>query len=249
MKRIFKTTNICGGGKILKISIIANTILLFLLVVSFCNTPFGESLLVYFGLKSPWSLVKEEPRAVRAWINCLDKLNLHADIAFYGNSITRNSNFHEYFTDKIIVNLGYGSEDIDGLRNRMGLLRTAHPDKVFLMAGINGLKDYSDDEFLVSYAALVDSVSTVVPYDHIYVQSILPISVGKEKKCGSNDLIISRNNAIRTICKSKGCTYIDVHHLFYANGHLADGYAQDGLHLEQSHYREWAELIKPYIYE
>ena len=45
------------------------------------------------------------------WTNTIEKLHSNFDIAFFGNSITRGSDFQLEFTDKKIINLGYSGDN------------------------------------------------------------------------------------------------------------------------------------------
>lgn len=181
--------------------------------------------------------------AKEGWTNTLKKLNINSDIVFFGNSITHDSSFNESFTDKKIVNLGYPGDNIQGMLTRVEQVRCVHPKKIFMMAGINGIKSL---RFKEQYTALVDSMLTIVTSDNLYIQSILPVS----KEHGiDNNLIIERNELIKDITKVKHCEYIDLHSLYYKNGELPQNLTRDGIHLYPKSYERWAEMIKPYVYE
>jgi lysophospholipase L1-like esterase len=181
-----------------------------------------------------------------SWTNTLKKLNMSSDIIFFGNSITYSSSFHEYFTDKKIVNLGYPGDGIQGMLTRVEQVRCVYPKKVFMMAGINGIKHLSEEQFKEKYTALVDSMLTIVTSENLYIQSLLPVS----KDFGiDNNLIIERNELIKDIAKVKRCIYLDLHSLYYKDGELVKNLTPDGIHLYTKAYEQWAEMIKPYIYQ
>jgi lysophospholipase L1-like esterase len=184
--------------------------------------------------------------AKEGWTNTLKKLNMNSDIVFFGNSITHDSSFNEYFTDKKIVNLGYPGDNIQGMLTRVEQVRCVHPKKVFMMAGINGITYLSEKRFKEGYTALVDSMLTIVTSDNLYIQSLLPVS---EDFKIDNNLIIERNELIKDIAEVKHCTYLDLHTLYYKNGELPKNLTRDGIHLYPKSYDRWAEMIKPYIYE
>lgn len=77
---------------------------------------------------------------ISGWTNTLNKLNYDADVVFFGNSITRGGDFQDYFTDVKTCNLGYPGDNMDGMMLRMGQIKAVNPEKVFVMAGINGLQ-------------------------------------------------------------------------------------------------------------
>ncbi len=180
------------------------------------------------------------------WTNTLRKLNINSDIVFFGNSITHDSSFHEYFTDKKIVNLGYPGDNIQGMLTRIEQVRCVHPQKVFIMAGINGINSLSEEQFKTKYTALVDSMLTIVTSQNLYIQSLLPVSKDYEI---DNNLIIKRNKLIKDIAKTKNCIYLDLHSLYYEDGELPKDLTRDGIHLNLPAYDRWAKMIKPYIYK
>ena len=89
------------------------------------------------------------------WTNTLEKINIDFDIVFFGNSITRGSSFHEYFSNKKICNLGYPGDNLDGMLLRVNQIKAVNPTKVFIMAGINGLQYQSLSIFDEKYERLV----------------------------------------------------------------------------------------------
>lgn len=184
--------------------------------------------------------------AKEGWTNTLKKLNIDSDVVFFGNSITHDSSFNKCFTDKKIVNLGYPGDNIKGMLTRIGQVRCVRPKKVFIMAGINSINTLSEKQFKDEYTALVDSMLTIVTFDNLYIQSLLPVSNDYEI---DNNLIIERNELIKDIAKVKHCTYLDLHSLYYKNGELPKELTRDGIHLYPQTYDRWAEMIKPYIYE
>lgn len=189
--------------------------------------------------------------AVGGWCNTLKKLHINADVAFYGNSITYNSCFDETFAcdSLVIINLGYPGDDIKGMINRIDMLVYCHPRKIFLMAGINGLKEQSLYEFDTSFNKLVDSICSKMPSSKLYLQSILPTNPNKCKDVAPNDKIIEANTCIQNIARRYNLTYIDLHKLYLADGILSESFTVDGVHLKPYAYRLWADEINKYIFE
>lgn len=63
------------------------------------------------------------------WTNTIEKLHTDFDIAFFGNSITRGSDFQLDFTDKKIINLGYPGDNILGMIKRVPMIQVANAKK------------------------------------------------------------------------------------------------------------------------
>ena len=61
------------------------------------------------------------------------------DIVFIGNSIIDACEWSELFNNKHIKNRGIRSDNIKGIHDRIDLVITGKPRKIFIMAGINDL--------------------------------------------------------------------------------------------------------------
>ncbi len=188
-------------------------VLLILFIALGVKSNYFNYILYRLNLKSEY--VGGDYWAKRGWTTSLAKLNINADIVFFGNSITAGSSFHDSFPEKTIVNLGYPGDYLKGMLSRIEQVRCVHPKKIFLMGGINHIHTTSAKSFKEQYNALVDSLLTIVDSSNLYIQSILPVS---KSHSIDNDLIIQRNVIIKNIAISKHCTYIDLHSLYYKNG-------------------------------
>lgn len=198
--------------------------------------------------KLGWAEMEAKDRAdywcVRGWYNTLKKLDLDVDIVFYGNSITSGSDFREFFPDVSICNLGYPGDDLPGLRFRAYTIATVKPEKVFVMGGINGLKQTPLDVFTEQYSQMIKAIKEAVPEAHIYLQSILPV---KDKKMTKK--VKECNIIIDSLSTAYGCQYIDLFPLYEKEGVMNLDYSKDGTHLKSEHYDKWADAIRKYVYE
>lgn len=187
---------------------------------------------------------------IQGWTNTLEKMNLDFDVVFFGNSITRGSSFHEYFTNTSICNLGFPGDNLDGMMLRVDQIKAVNPKKVFIMAGINGLNLQTVEVFKDKYERLVKAIKEANPYSTLYLQSILPVnnSIAPKYVC-SNEKIVTANDTIKSIANRNGCVYIDVHQLYVQNGEMNPSLSRDGVHLLPESYDAWANLLKPYIEE
>lgn len=186
--------------------------------------------------------------AVEAWATCLDQLNTDADIVFFGDSITRQSRFDQYFPDKIVCNLGLGSDKIAGMTERVDMITSVSPEKVFILGGINSLRDNTLDKSITEYDSLLSTVSTVNSAQ-IYIISVLPISARVSSEIGCKpDTILHFNSALMNLACKYGFEYIN---LFPAladqDGFILPELTTDGVHLTKDAYDIWAEAIKPFI--
>lgn len=193
---------------------------------------------------------KIEFRCIQGWENTLYKMNVDADIVFFGNSITYESNFQQVFPDLKIVNMGCNKDIIDDLINRAFMIKSVHPKKIFVMGGINNFNATPLDEFKIKYETLVDSIRIYNPDANIFLQSILPVNptkgVGKIYVDCVNK-IKDANKIIEKISRNSNCTYIDLFSAYQVNDTLPQKYTRDGLHLYPKYYDIWADVIKPFV--
>ncbi len=191
------------------------------------------------------SLYGANAQLLRAWTNTVSKTGVEYNWVFYGNSITRNSDFGKYFEDKKILNLGLGADDLKGMARRANMLGRVSCEKVFLMAGINSVQKLSDNDFVEAYIVLLDSVLTYVEKDDLIVQNMLPISASIENDCFSNKRIETLNEKIRVLCAERNIRYLDLYHLYVEDGVLPveKTMGGDGLHIKAEEYALWADAI------
>ncbi|MGI6071581.1 MAG: GDSL-type esterase/lipase family protein [Lachnospiraceae bacterium] len=189
--------------------------------------------------------------AVSAWDNFLRKADYDADIVFFGDSITKNSDFRDYFPDKKIANLGFGGENLSLLSERISMVSAVSPEKVFVMSGINCLiEKESPEQCLEQYAAVLDKLAIAVPDARIYVQSILPIAAYYENRVCPNVQIAEINLQIEQLALDRGMQYVDLYSLYVKDGQLNPELSADGVHPDYPDgYDVWAKEIEKYIYE
>lgn len=203
-----------------------------------------EKVLVRIGLKEQkteidWSL--------QAWTNCIEQLDIDVDVAFFGDSITYGGNWALYFPEKTVINLGYPGDNLLGMQERIVQLEFVKPEKIFIMAGINGLNHYGIEKTLEQYSDLINSIQEQIPGVEIYLESLLPISEKKEKNYGSNKKIEEFNQQLSDLSNREALTFVDLWSIYENNGVMNEYYTKDGLHLQEEGYYYWVEEIKKYI--
>lgn len=184
---------------------------------------------------------------ISGWTNTLNKLNYDADVVFFGNSITRGGDFQDYFTDVKTCNLGYPGDNMDGMMLRIGQIKAVNPEKVFVMAGINGLQYQTEEVFERKYLRMVDSIISAVPEAKVYLQSILPVNHSMSNVYASSDKIQKANERISGIATRSKCVYVDLWSLYEVDGEMPKELTRDGVHLYPEAYERWIEEIRKYI--
>ena len=185
--------------------------------------------------------------AVKGWENTLRSLGYKTDVVFFGNSITYFGDFSRVFPDKRVANLGYPGDNLDGMLRRVEAIKVLHPDKVFIMGGINDLKEMPLSTFTVKYTELVDSICRAVPDAQIYLQSILPVGDERQQTHGDNAKIMEANRLIQKLTETRQCRYIDLFGLYAIGDVMPDSLTRDGLHLCPDAYVRWYEAVRPLV--
>ena len=236
---------------VLWISLIGNVLLLALVFFIGCvKTNYINRKLGKIGLIKLDPTKNGDFTCIQGWTNTLQKLHLDVDVVFFGNSITFDSNFDQYFPDVSICNLGYDSDTTDGMILRVNQIKAVNPEKVFVMAGINGLPIQTEQVFAEKYATMVDSIKQAVPTAKIYLQSILPVNPSmKLGKVFNKEKIAICNEIVRKIAEQKRCVYVDLYSLYAVDGIMPEKLTRDGVHLFPKAYDRWANEIQKYIVE
>ena len=170
------------------------------------------------------------------------------DAVFFGDSITADSDFGEYYPGLSIVNLGVYGDTLEDLQRRVKQVRAENPARIFLMGGINSLRDGNLDACLADYRALLDALREACPEAKIIVHSVLPVGADIESLLGChNDTVRAFNTGLRFLAAEYGCSYVDLFSAYAKDGALDPALTRDGVHLNFNAYSPWAEAIAPYL--
>lgn len=168
------------------------------------------------------------------------------DIVFAGDSITARFEWDEYFTEYTVANRGIDSDVSEGLYNRLDTIISQNPEKIFLMIGINDIRQNIPQETTLEYYSLiVEELKSRLPDCRIYIQSVLPVntSTGIE-----NSRVQTLNSRLADLAADNGLTYIDLY------SHMTDSrnnfpYTVDGVHPTGEGYQIWVDILQDYVSE
>jgi len=166
------------------------------------------------------------------------------DIVFVGDSITARFEWDEYFTDYEVANRGIDSDVTEGLWHRLDTITSQTPEKIFLMIGINDIRQNIPAQTTLSYyEQILDALQADLPDCEIYVQSVLPVhtSTGID-----NTSVQALNEELKALADKKGLTYIDI----YSKVVDADNnftYTADGVHPTGEGYSIWVNVLEDYL--
>lgn len=171
------------------------------------------------------------------------------EIVFLGNSITEHGEWQELIPGKYVLNRGIGGDNSFGVLSRVDEIAAAHPDKIFLLIGINDLfRKLPYDVTLFNYKRIISHIKRLSPKTKIFVQSVLPINESMTKEPytkGRNAMVPELNRRIKALAEAEGLTYIDLHPLFKGDdGNLIKELSIDGVHLKASAYITWVDYLK-----
>lgn len=177
-------------------------------------------------------------------------------VVFLGNSLTQYYELAEFFPNTRVKNRGIHGDMMEKVVLRLSPIIASKPKKLFIELGINDVEqNVPTDKILQLYGRMLDSFKTRCPATKIYVQSLLPVADTSRYLPSSycspqtNKNVNAFNPLLRKLATEKGCTYLDVHDRFLANGQLNAAYTVDGVHLSGEGYKRWTELLRPYVEE
>lgn len=182
-----------------------------------------------------------------SWESSLQKLELEADVVFFGDSLVRGGDFHKAFPDKRIINLGISGDTLGGMKKRVSMVKGLSPKKVFFLGGINGLTDFNGKKCAKTYEKLMVDLKQALPEAEIYLHSVLPLAKNKEKGICRNKSIEVFNCEIKRIAEKHGLTFINLYPLYLLDGYLDPTLTKDGIHLLPEGYDRWYEAIGEYM--
>jgi len=167
------------------------------------------------------------------------------DIVFLGDSITAGGCWDELFPGLPVKNRGINADDTLGVLNRLDAILYYSPAAIFLLIGTNDLNWWAyrhDDDILETYEEILVRCKSLSPATKVYVQSILP----RAKRYAGHIRFL--NGKLRGLAAKYGFEYIDLFpHFEDGQGALKKELTNDNLHLLSGGYKQWVELLKPYI--
>lgn len=204
---------------------------------------YTRKVLIKLGLTTEKDPTRDH-NALLGWQASLESMNYKADVAFFGDSITKNNRWQDYFPGIAVCNLGYSGDTVAGLLERTGMVRAVNPDKVFILIGVNNMgKGRYLENLSEGYRQLVDQLREDLPQAQLYMASILPTCPPSDV---SNQQILEANQMIQALAAELDIPYIDTHSQFVdGQGQLVEAYTKDGVHLSQQGKDLLAQCLAP----
>ena len=203
-------------------------------------------------------IIKFYQRTIENVFTHLNAVAIPGSIVFLGDSITDFFRLNEFFPEVYVINRGISGDTTDGVLRRLPeSVYELSPSKVFLMIGTNDLANKKSVEYISeNIKKIISEIKENSPQTKIYLQSVYPVSLLKDKKIKrfivgkrNNDDISRLNSILKTMADEMEITYIDVYnHLVDESGNIKTEYTVEGLHLTIQGYSVVAGVLRPYIY-
>ncbi len=210
-----------------------------------------------FVFSPPYDYSQPVPKSERVTSSYFD------DALFVGDSITAGIQSYALMKNASVVAFtGINTDTImtrEVIRNDAGELETMpqaisrYQDvkKIYVMLGANGIAWIGKESFVENYGVFLDAIRQTHPDADIYIQSILPVTAGKEAEDSqfANSKIREYNAALLQMAQEKKYYYLDVAEVFAdENGCLPEEASpKDGIHFGPRYYEVWFEYLKEHV--
>lgn len=169
-------------------------------------------------------------------------------IVFVGSSSIRMWDLKKSFPDLPAVNRGFGgSQLIDSVENFDRLVLPHQPKIVVLYAGDNDIAGKkTPQQVTADFAAFQKKLRAALPETKLIFISIKPSTARAKQRDNQREA----NELVRKQClNDKLCTFLDVEKPMQgADGQVRpDLFLKDGLHLNDTGYKIWNELLQPLL--
>jgi lysophospholipase L1-like esterase len=162
-------------------------------------------------------------------------------VLFLGDSITAGGDWAQFLPGERVLNLGIGGDTSDGVLARLDEVVSAAPDVIVLLIGTN---DFGNQRSSVEH--VVRNVETILvnlrrdlPGVRLLLVSILP------RAASFTPRIEETNRHLRQFVATCHAQYLDVWPALATDGHLAERFTDDDLHLNGDGYRAYADELVP----
>lgn len=160
--------------------------------------------------------------------------------------------FNERFTDKNVLNLGFGGDETQNLLWRLddGAVDGLNPKAVVLMIGINNIavSGMSADETLAGIAAVVAQLREKLPNARILLMALLPIHENKPKTEQWQSEVEKLNPKLEKFAAEEKIDFLNIGpKLAGPDGLPRIDLMPDGVHPNAAGYRIWADALEPYL--
>ena len=171
-------------------------------------------------------------------------------ILFLGDSLTAQGDWNTLLDSPCVVNAGVPGNITQDVFFRLDSVLEGRYEKIFLMIGVNDLlRGREVPSILEDYEKIVNRIREVLPQTTLFLESVLPTD-NTLSKIGKIDPenIIALNKGIQEFSDEKHVFFLDIYPVFYdKKSSIYARYTTDGVHLSQSGYLIWKDVVSPYL--
>lgn len=140
------------------------------------------------------------------------------------------------------LNQGISGDNSRGILKRLSAFSQTRPDVIYVLAGINDLRQGATDETILdNLRQIVRRLRQEHPRSSVIVQSILPTRINTIP----NRRIRNLNQQLAILAQQQGAGYLDIHSRFSdVEGNLRVDLTTDGLHLSGRGYEVWQSALQ-----
>ncbi len=143
-------------------------------------------------------------------------------------------------SSQLWLNQGISGDTTAGILKRLDPLKETSPSNIYVMAGVNDLKNgATDDQVAQNLQQIMRRLRQQHPQAQIHVQSILPASIGLPP-----GRIRNLNERLARVAQTEQVAFLDIYPQFAApNGQMIAQLTTDGIHLSPQGYALWQSIL------
>lgn len=174
-----------------------------------------------------------------------------AGTVFIGDSMLYGfNNFPDYLPGSV-TNLAVTASTSSSALQSASKAASIHPKSVFIMTGTNDIQSGSVDLFSKTYDSILSTIEVESPGTKIYAETLFPVNwtAFPQLQAIDNASVASFNSAIRGVVSTHpNVVLLDFNASFTdSDGNMKKEISKDGMHLNQSGYKIWGNLLAPYF--
>lgn len=144
--------------------------------------------------------------------------------------------------DRFYLNQGISGDTTSGILQRLSGLDSVRPDTIYVMAGVNDLKNgKTDQEILANLQKIMQQLHQTHPQAQVIINSVLPTRLVSIP----SDRTTLLNQQIAQLAEHEGVGYLALTPAFTeSDGTLRREFTTDGLHLSPQGYAIWSGALR-----
>lgn len=159
-----------------------------------------------------------------------------------GDSISQWLPSEQLSGDRFYLNQGISGDTTGGVLRRLSMLDQVRPDTIYVMAGVNDLRNgKTDEEILANLQKIMQVLRQTHPQAQVIINSVLPTRLAAIP----SDRTTLLNQQIAQLANQEQVSYLALTSAFTdSNGTLRREFTTDGLHLSPQGYAVWGSALR-----